>query len=80
MITATAKISNKNQIVLPKEICIQLGVKAGDKLLFIMHNDEVIVRQRPVSFTKAMRGLHKHIWENTDPDHWLAKGCESWNL
>ncbi len=78
MVTATAKVSRKNQIVLPKEVREQLGVKAGDHLLFVVREGEIIVRARPASFTKAMRGLHKQVWGKIDVDRWLAAERKSW--
>jgi len=78
MVTATAKLSGKNQIVLPKEIRQRLGVKAGDDLLFIVREGEIIVRSRPASFTRSMRGLHKQVWENVEIDRWIAEERESW--
>jgi len=78
MVTATAKVSRKNQVVLPKEVRRRLGVKAGDNLLFVVRESEIIVRARPASFTKAMRGLHKHVWDKIDVDRWLAEERQSW--
>jgi len=78
MVKVTTKISGKNQIVLPKEVREQLGVKAGDTLLFIIRDGEIIVRSRPASFTKAMRGLHKQVWEQIDVDRWLAEERKAW--
>jgi AbrB family looped-hinge helix DNA binding protein len=78
MVTATAKVSGKNQIVLPKEIRQRLGVKAGDDLLFIVREGEIIVRPRPASFAKAMRGLHKQVWEGVDVDRWIGEERATW--
>ena len=78
MITATAKLSVKNQIVLPKEVREKLGVEPGDDLLFIVRDGEIIVRSRPASFAQAMRGLHKQVWETVDVDSWLAEERQSW--
>ncbi len=78
MVTATAKVSGKNQIVLPKEIRQRLGVKAGDDLLFIVREGEIIVRSRPASFAKAMRGLHKQVWESVDVDRWIGEERAAW--
>jgi AbrB family looped-hinge helix DNA binding protein len=78
MVTVIAKVSRKNQVVLPKEVREQLGVKAGDNLLFVVREGEVIVRARPASFTKAMRGLHKHVRDKLDVDRWLAEERQPW--
>jgi AbrB family looped-hinge helix DNA binding protein len=78
MVTATARVSSKHQIVLPKEVRAELGVKAGDDLLFIIRDGEIVVRSRPASFAQAMRGLHKNVWNETDVEQWLAAERKSW--
>jgi len=78
MITAKAKLSGKNQVVVPKEIREQLGIKPGDDLLFIVRGDEIIVRPRPASFAQALRGLHKQIWADIDVERWLKEERSSW--
>ncbi len=78
MLTVTAKVSSKNQIVLPREVRDELGVKSGDELLFIIRDGEIIVRSRPASFAQAMRGLHKNIWAGVEVEAWLARERSSW--
>ena len=78
MVTSVAKLSRKNQIVLPKEVREELGVKAGDDLLFIIREGEIVVRSRPASFAQAMRGLHKGVWSGVDVDRWLAEERQTW--
>lgn len=78
MVTATARVSSKHQIVLPKEVRAELGVKAGDDLLFIIRDGQIVVRSRPASFAQAMRGLHKNVWSETDIEQWLATERKSW--
>lgn len=41
MSTLTARISSKNQVVLPQEVCVQLGVGPGDTLAFQIDADGV---------------------------------------
>ena len=69
-----ATISGKNQIVIPREAREALGVKAGDKLLVIVRNGQVIVLQKPKSYQTAIRGLAR----GTYPKGYLLKERESW--
>jgi AbrB family looped-hinge helix DNA binding protein len=78
MLTATARVSSKNQIVLPREVRDELNVKSGDELLFIIRDGEIVVRSRPASFAQAMRGLHKNIWAGIEAKDWLAQERSSW--
>jgi AbrB family looped-hinge helix DNA binding protein len=48
--------------VIPKEARAALGVKAGDKLLVIVRNEQVIVLQKPKSYQAAIRGLAQGVY------------------
>ena len=78
MPTATARVSSRYQIVLPREVRDALGIKSGDELLFIIRNGEIVLRSHPASFAQALRGLHKNIWANVDVEDWLARERGSW--
>lgn len=70
-----AKLSTKNQIVIPREAREALQLKPGDKLLVTVRGKRVIVLQRPRSFAGAIRGLAKDKY----PKNYLAKERESWD-
>jgi AbrB family looped-hinge helix DNA binding protein len=71
---AEATLSSKNQIVIPKEAREALGVKPGDKLLITVHDNKVLVIERPVKYHRAIRGLVPGLY---GPDY-LKKERESW--
>ena len=73
------RLGPKNQVVIPKAIRDALQVKEGDTLLFVVQGDTVVLRARPASFTDALRGLHKEIWEGDDIGRWLAGERETWD-
>jgi AbrB family looped-hinge helix DNA binding protein len=54
---AEAKLSSKNQIVIPREAREALQLKAGDKILVLARNKRVLVLQKPKSYHHAIRGL-----------------------
>jgi AbrB family looped-hinge helix DNA binding protein len=70
----TAKLSRKNQIVIPQEARKALGVKAGDKLLVVVRGDQAIVLQKPQAHHAAIRGLAKRAY----PAGYLRKERQSW--
>jgi AbrB family looped-hinge helix DNA binding protein len=72
---AEAKLSSKNQIVVPREAREALGVKAGDKLLVVVRGKSVIILPRPKSWTKAIRGLAGGRY----PENYLAEERASWD-
>ena len=73
---ASARISTRYQVVIPKSVRESLRIRPQDTLLFLLDGDTVILRPRPDSFTKAMHGLHKELWP--DPDDWLEKERSTW--
>lgn len=73
-----ARISSKNQIVLPKAVREALDVHSGDTLLFLIVGNMVMLRPRPASFADALAGLHKEVWAGVDLDKWLDEEREVW--
>lgn len=75
----TVRLGAKGQIVVPKAVREQLGLKVGDALMLVVDEQRIILRARPASFTDAMRGLHKEVWEGVDVDKWLEEERSSWD-
>lgn len=71
---AEATLSSKNQVVIPGEARKALGVKPGDKLLFVVLGEQVVVMRKPRSFAKALRGIGCGLY----PDDYLRKERDSW--
>ena len=69
-----AKLSVKNQIVIPSEARRALGVKPGDKLLVVVQRDRVIILQKPKSHYGALRGLAAR----SHPKDYLERERRSW--
>lgn len=72
---AQAKLSSKNQIVIPREAREALGVKAGDQLLVVVRGERLIVLEKPKDLHKAIRGIGKGLYG----DGYLAKERKSWD-
>ena len=71
---ATATVSSKNQIVIPREAREALGLKAGDKLLVVVRGKRVLLLQKPVSHRAALRGIAR----NGFPSEHIQKERQSW--
>jgi AbrB family looped-hinge helix DNA binding protein len=69
-----AKLSSKNQIVIPREAREALNLKAGDKVIVSVRGGRVIVLEKPKSFASAIRGLAR----KTYPGGYLDKERRSW--
>ncbi len=52
-----SKISSQNQITLPSDVRKKLGVKPGDKVVFIEENDEIIIKSLDDLITEVVEGF-----------------------
>jgi AbrB family looped-hinge helix DNA binding protein len=59
-----AKLSSKNQIVIPREARNAFGLKAGDRLLLVVRGDTVILlpNPKPSKYHKAPRGIGRGLY------------------
>jgi AbrB family looped-hinge helix DNA binding protein len=70
-----AKLSSKNQIVIPQEIRDILQVKEGDKLLIVPRGDTVILLRKPKKYSEAIAGL---ATKGLYPPDYLERERASW--
>jgi AbrB family looped-hinge helix DNA binding protein len=76
MTTISAQISTKYQVVIPKEVRELMNLQPKDTLLFLIDGGTVVLRPKPKSFTKTLRGLHRHLW--SESEQWLEDERSSW--
>lgn len=69
-----AKLSTKNQIVIPREARTALDVKAGDKLLVVVRNGTVVLLPKPKKYSRSLKDITKDVY----PPDYLKKERESW--
>lgn len=69
-----ATISTKHQIVIPREARKALGLKAGDKVLVLVHGERIVILEKPKSHRAATRGLARGVYSAT----YLKKERKSW--
>ena len=69
-----AKLSSKNQIVVPREAREALKLKAGDRLLVVVRGDVLLMTRKPRSFTKRIEGVAKGLY----PADYLERERKSW--
>ena len=71
---AEAKLSSKNQMVVPHEARKALKLKAGDKLLVVVRGDVLLITRKPRSFAKRIQGMAKGLY----PPDYLERERKSW--
>lgn len=62
MLTATVKLSERSQMVLPKVAREAIGVKPGDRLLVIVEDQSVRLLPEPDNWTDYVYGLGAELW------------------
>lgn len=73
---SVAKISSKNQVVIPKEAREVLRVKGGDEVIFVTRQGGVYLLPKPKSFVEALRGRARGKLRY--PKNYLKKEHASW--
>ncbi len=74
----TTRVSKKSQIVIPKKIRDTVGISEGDELIVDVEGDKVILKVKPKSYTKRLKGLHKNVWKGIDPKKYVRGERQSW--
>ncbi len=72
------KIGKKSQIVIPKNIRNAAGISEGDELIIEVIDDKIVLRQKPDSYSKKLKGLYKDLWKNVDVKEYVKRERESW--
>jgi AbrB family looped-hinge helix DNA binding protein len=75
---AVVTLSGKNQIVIPKAARKKLAIEPGDQLILDVEKDSLILKAKPKSYTKHLRGLHRGIWRGVDATDYIKKERETW--
>ena len=72
------KVSSKGQIVIPREVRKKLGMKAGEKLLVLTRNGEIVLRKtQELTMNDIARRISKTVQEEQiDVDKLVAEAVE----
>lgn len=72
---ADATMSAKNQIVLPRDARKALQLKPGDKVLFVVRGEKILLLlKKPKLYHAAIRGLARRDYPKT----YLQRERQSW--
>ena len=75
---AVVTLSSKNQIAIPKAARKKLAIGPGDQLILDIEKDSLILKPKPKSYTKSLRGLHKTVWSGLNAPDYIRKERETW--
>jgi AbrB family looped-hinge helix DNA binding protein len=76
--TGKAKLSSKNQIVIPRAVRQALGLKPGDEVLIEGLGGRAILFKKPRSHTAYLAGLEKDVWKGVDPLEYVKEARHGW--
>jgi len=71
-------LSSKNQIAIPKSARKKLLIGPGDQLILDVEKDSLILKPRPKSYSKHLKGLHKGVWQGIDAVDYIRKERNTW--
>lgn len=77
MTTVSTQVNENYQIILPEEVRRVLKLQPNDTLIFLIHEETVLIRPKPMNFTQTLRGLHKEVWP-IDAEQALAEERDTW--
>ncbi len=72
---STIKMSSKNQVVIPSEARLKLGLKAGDRLKVLIKGDSICLIKEPDNYVKKLYGSGKDIYNG----NYLVAERDSWD-
>ena len=74
----TAKVSDKYQIAIPKEIREKVKLRKGERVIVTGEGHMIILWKKPKNYTKAMLGIGKRTWGGKGAE-FIKKERESWD-
>ena len=72
------KVGKRYQIVIPKKIREQLGVKIEDELIVSVRNSWIVIQLRPRRYSEYMQGLGKDVWKEVEAAEYVRKERQAW--
>jgi bifunctional DNA-binding transcriptional regulator/antitoxin component of YhaV-PrlF toxin-antitoxin module len=73
------KLSSKNQVVIPRELCRIAKLKPGDTLIFDFIGGHLVGTRKPKKYTERLQSIPKDLWESIPLENYLDSERNSWN-
>ncbi|MCL5266230.1 MAG: AbrB/MazE/SpoVT family DNA-binding domain-containing protein [Chloroflexi bacterium] len=75
---ARVKVSQKYRVSVPSAARKKLHIEKGDHLLVDVRDGYIVLMREPQDYSRHLRGLHRQIWENVEPQEYVRKEREDW--
>jgi len=76
---AKTTISQKYQVVIPKEIREKTPIKEGQEMYIYSVGNSIILSPLPKSYSEKMLGLGQAMWKDIDPLEYILKERSEWD-
>lgn len=74
-----SRLNEDSSINIPEYILKKSGLKPGAEIIWLYdERGQILLMEKPDDFAKAMKGLGKEIWNETDTDKYIEEERESW--
>jgi AbrB family looped-hinge helix DNA binding protein len=77
-VKSVVTLSSKSQIAIPKSARKKLLIGPGDQLILDVEKGSLILKPRPKSYSKHLKGLHKSVWQGIDAVDYIRKERNPW--
>ena len=75
-----AKLSQKYQIVVPKKIRKEMGLRVGERVgVYSLDKERAILIKKPKSHVDALAGLGKEVWDALGGVKYIRKERILWD-
>ena len=71
-------MNSKNQITIPKSARNKLGIHPGDQLILDVEKNSLILKPKPKSYSKHLRGLYHSVWRGMEAASYIREEREAW--
>jgi len=78
MVYSTAKLTDKYQITIPREVRKRLGLRAGDVIYLALEGEKIVLRGARGGWTEATRGLGADLWKEEGGTEAIERERDSW--
>ncbi len=79
MMSQVSILNDDLSIKIPVEILRKTGIKPGTEIIWACdEHGQIILMEKPKNFAKALRGLGKEIWYDTNIDDYVKEERETW--
>lgn len=78
MVYTTAKLTDKYQITIPREVRRRLGLRAGDVIYLALEEEKIVLRGARGGWTEATRGLGADLWKEEGGANAIERERDSW--